>query len=75
MAVNLSSNQQPEVVGYDYGQLIAPALQFTNTIIDKFGGGSKQAPPAPVPLPSWVLPVSIGGGALLLITVIITSRK
>lgn len=65
---------EPEIVGYDFTQLIGPGIDLATNIVGNWGGGSKQ-PPQPAPTPKWVMPLAIGGGAMMLMMIVVVATK
>ena len=72
----LRKNESPEVVGNtNWGELVGPLVNLGTSVIDKFGGsGKKPPPPPPKPEIPWV-PISIGGGTLAVLLVILSMKR
>lgn len=63
----------PTVLASAIAKKLAPAVAKTKVVVKKVPGA--PAAPAKSGTPSWVMPVAIGGGALLLVGVLVMTLK
>lgn len=67
----VNARSEPEVIGFDFTDLISPLVDLTSSVISNWGGSKKPPPPPKVP---WVA-IGIGGGLMVTMMMVMVMKK